>query len=121
MLKLCYIMVGMIVLIYSSYKTWYVNISKLMIDGIYSFYNITSGICTLLLESGQEYIPNLHYVGLMYQTVVHGNLFEWNIFPLCVRWQTIVSLVGRRRVWMYMWMWKEWVEDTACNDFVTTK
>ena len=30
----------------------------------------------ILWESGQEYIPNLHYVGLMYQTVVHGNLFE---------------------------------------------
>ena len=39
----------------------------------------------ILWESCQEYIPNLHYVGLMYQTVVHGNLFERNIFPLCVR------------------------------------
>ena len=75
----------------------------------------------ILWESEEKYIPNLHYVGLMYQTVVHGNLFGRNRFPLCVWWHPIVSLVGRIRLWMYIWMWKDWEEDTTSNDIVTGK
>ena len=76
----------------------------------------------ILWESGEDYIPYLCYVeGYMCQTVVHGNLCGRNIFSLCVWWHPIVLSVEGRRLWTYIWIWRDWEKDTTSNDLVTSK